>query len=286
VPEGHLIHRYAARIDGLLAGERVRVSSPQGRFAAEAAVLDGLLLEQVEAYGKHLFAHFAGGAVVHVHLGQAGLFLEHGAPPASPRPAVRLRLAGSRGAFDLVAPARCALVDGATRDAVLARLGPDPVLAASTDATAWRRLLRSRTVVGAALLDQAVWAGIGNAYRAELLYLRRLHPLRPAAELAEEEARALWALACEQLRTGVRVGTIATVDATTPAKWVYKQDHCRGCGAVVETSVVGARTSYHCPDEQRRPAAARRRTGRGAPRRSGAAAATAVRPALRRPASG
>ena len=249
VPEGHLIHRYARRLHAALAGEPMRATSPQGRFAAEAALLDGVPLEQAEAYGKHLFLHFAAGAVVHVHLGQAGLFLEHGPEAPPPRPAVRLRLAGPRGAFDLIAPTRCALVDRTARDAVLARLGPDPVLAGPDDPEPPRRLLRARTAVGVALLDQAVWAGIGNAYRAELLYLLRIHPLHPAQGL-DGAATTLWELACRQLRLGAEVGTIAAVDGHTPAKWVYKQQSCRGCGAPVEVGEIGGRTSYHCPREQ------------------------------------
>ena len=258
MPEGHLIHRYARRLHAALAGGPVRASSPQGRFAVEAAVLDGVPLERVEAYGKHLFAHFAAGAVVHVHLGQAGLFLEHAGAPPTPRPSVRLRLAGARGAFDLIAPARCALVDRATRDAVVARLGPDPVLADPDDPGPPQRLLRARTSVGVALLDQATWAGIGNAYRAELLYLLRVHPLRPASALGGTATR-LWRLACEQLRLGTEVGAIATVDGRTQATWwVYKQAACHGCGAPVEVGEIGGRTSYHCPREQRLPRARRR----------------------------
>ncbi|MFL6138653.1 MAG: Fpg/Nei family DNA glycosylase [Frankiaceae bacterium] len=250
MPEGHLIHRYARRLHAALAGEPVRTSSPQGRFAAEAAELDGVPLELVEAHGKHLFAHFATDAVVHVHLGQAGLFLEHGPEPPAPRPSVRLRLVGARGAFDLIAPTRCALVSLAARDAVVARLGPDPVLAAPDDPDPPQRLLRARTPVGVALLDQSVWAGIGNAYRAELLYLLRVHPLRPAAAL-DGTAERLWRLACAQLRLGAEAGAIATVDGRTQAQWwVYKQATCHGCGAPVEVGEIGGRTSYHCPREQ------------------------------------
>ena len=54
MPEGHTIHRIALDQRKLLAGKTIRVSSPQGPFAADAERVDGAVLERVEAYGKHL----------------------------------------------------------------------------------------------------------------------------------------------------------------------------------------------------------------------------------------
>ena len=53
MPEGHTIHRIAKDHGALLVGRPVRVSSPQGRFEADAVRVDGLVLEGIEAYGKH-----------------------------------------------------------------------------------------------------------------------------------------------------------------------------------------------------------------------------------------
>lgn len=89
MPEGHSIHRLARAFTELFAGEPVRVSSPQGRFADGAARLDGRVLERAEAWGKQLFVTFvrplaagrpAGAApsavadalVLRVHLGLYG----------------------------------------------------------------------------------------------------------------------------------------------------------------------------------------------------------------------
>lgn len=55
MPEGHTIHRIARDHTKLLVGRVVAVSSPQGRFGADAALVDGQLLERIEPYGKHLF---------------------------------------------------------------------------------------------------------------------------------------------------------------------------------------------------------------------------------------
>ena len=62
MPEGHTIHRLAAALSELYAGRRLAVSSPQGRFAAGAARLNGLVLLGARAHGKHLFLPFAPAA--------------------------------------------------------------------------------------------------------------------------------------------------------------------------------------------------------------------------------
>ncbi len=54
MPEGHTIHRIAKDHGALLVGLPVQVSSPQGRFEADAVRIDGLVLNNLEAYGKHL----------------------------------------------------------------------------------------------------------------------------------------------------------------------------------------------------------------------------------------
>ncbi len=113
MPEGHTIHRLAAALSELYAGRRLAVSSPQGRFAAGAARLDGRVLLGARAHGKHLFLPFApaadlpldDGAVVwlRVHLGLYGAWTFDGdaeftAPHAIGAPRRRV---GDRGAHAL-----------------------------------------------------------------------------------------------------------------------------------------------------------------------------------------
>ncbi len=69
MPEGHTLRRIADALTRELGGRPVRVSSPQDRFAAEAAMLDGAVLIGAESAGKHLFLRFEGDRFEHVHLG-------------------------------------------------------------------------------------------------------------------------------------------------------------------------------------------------------------------------
>src|SRR4051812_40272723 len=107
MPEGHTIHRLALDHRALFGGQVVSVSSPQGRFAGEAARLDERVLVGVEAYGKHLFYDFGGGDLVHVHLGLFGGFTRWDPPPPAPRETVRLRLSGLAATVDLIGATEC-----------------------------------------------------------------------------------------------------------------------------------------------------------------------------------
>ena len=59
MPEGHSVHRLARQLADLFEGQQLRVSSPQGRFAAGAALLDGRVLTRSRAHGKHLYLDLA-----------------------------------------------------------------------------------------------------------------------------------------------------------------------------------------------------------------------------------
>ncbi|WP_026555096.1 Fpg/Nei family DNA glycosylase [Arthrobacter sp. 35W] len=72
MPEGHSVHRLARQFQDVFGGARLALSSPQGRFAAGAAALDGHTLERAQAHGKQLFLHFSHDLVLRVHLGLYG----------------------------------------------------------------------------------------------------------------------------------------------------------------------------------------------------------------------
>ncbi|MCU1675058.1 MAG: Formamidopyrimidine-DNA glycolase [Frankiales bacterium] len=244
MPEGHLLHKVAREQSADLAGQSVRVTSPQGKF--DAGAVNGLVLERVRAYGKNLLYAFAGGPTVHVHLGMRGLFLRYPDPAEPPRKGTRMRLAGTV-AYDLIAPTICALLEPPQVEQLLARLGPDPLDEEADEQEAVRRLQQARGPVAAAMVDQAVWAGIGNAWRAELLYLERIDPCTPAAQV---DAGALWRRTRELMAVGRNAGQVVSDPSHPDERWVYKRDVCRGCGAPVRTEQVGGRTSYACPVEQ------------------------------------
>jgi endonuclease-8 len=261
MPEGHTLHRLARDIRRDLRGHAVEARSPQGRFADGAARLDGLVLERADAYGKHLFLDWSSGDVLHVHLGLIGVFRRQAAPPKPPVGLVRLRLVGPSHAWDLAGPMVCRLGDPGVVDEVTAKLGPDPLRRDADPARFMERVARSRKAIGAVLLDQDVIAGIGNVYRAELLFLCGIHPAREARSLRDDEVACLWNTAVAQLALGLRRNRIVTIDPRDLGKplskvsrgegvYVYHQDHCARCGTPTEVIDLGGRRIWSCPRDQ------------------------------------
>ena len=166
MPEGHVTHRLAAGLTDRFAGGPVRSSSPQGRFADQAADLDGRRLESAEAYGKNLFVRI-GDLSVHVHLGLLGrLTLTDADVDARPvLGQIRWRLENDRHCADLRGPQACQLVDAAGIAAITHRLGPDPLREDAEPEAGWARVRTSATPIGLLLMDQRVAAGVGNIFR-------------------------------------------------------------------------------------------------------------------------
>ncbi len=264
MPEGHTLFRLARDLSGQFAGRPVQVTSPQGRFAAGAALVDGRVLDRVTSYGKHLFARF-GGETVHVHLGLYGSFTGGtGAPPPA-RGALRMRWTaeGPDGAgawTDLRGPTACEVLARPEVDAILARLGPDPLRPRADGGRAHRRIVASRTAVGALLMDQSVLAGVGNVYRAELLFRHGVSPFRPGRAVDEDLWGRMWGDLVVLMRAGVRLGRIVTTRpehrvrrrgpaVREDAHYVYRRtgEPCRICGTEVRTEVMVGRNLYWCP---------------------------------------
>jgi endonuclease-8 len=261
MPEGHTIHRLARGLRRTLGAEPLRASSPQGRFADGASLLDRERIVRADAWGKYLFVETTGSLILHVHLGLIGKFRPVPLPPPAPRPTIRLRLHNDGACWDLTGPTRCALVTPDERSAVVATLGPDPLRRNAHPGTIHARFAATAKPVGAVLLDQTVIAGLGNVYRAELLFLCGIDPHRPAREVSPDEVDHLWSEAVRLLRIGVRYGAIITTDPAEIGRsygrmrpedrlYVYHREHCRWCGTALVTSEVGGRAIQHCPVHQ------------------------------------
>jgi len=327
MPEGHSVHRIARQFARNFVGHAVRVSSPQGRFAEGASLIDGHVMTDARAVGKQMFLAFDNGLWLRVHLGiygawdvageittddtirstrgrmgqtnQRGTVLDEtslndaagedsihsiGAPrkarlrmsegekenddpdfafPPEPVGAVRVRLLTEAAVADLRGPTACEVLDDAQVRTVIDRLGPDPELDASEAAEerVVSAVRRKQTPIGQLLMDQSVVSGIGNVYRAELLFRARLNPHTPGKAVPEETVRGLWRDWVHLLAIGVRTGQMMTMDNLSPADyakamasrddrhWVYKREGlpCRVCGTNIAMQLLASRKLYWCP---------------------------------------
>ena len=209
MPEGHTLHRLALDLTQAFGGRVVSVSSPQGRFAESAAQLDKTQMIEGTAHGKHLFCEFDGDRFLHIHLGLIGSF-DLG-PPQPPRGLVRVRIATDQAAADLRGPQLCALITRAEVATQVSMLGPDPLRADADPDLAWHRIHRAIRPIAALLMDQTILSGVGNVYRAEVLFRNRINPHRPGNKLIRRSWRRIWADLVELMPQGVVTNRIDTV---------------------------------------------------------------------------
>ncbi|WP_166869460.1 Fpg/Nei family DNA glycosylase [Salinibacterium sp. ZJ70] len=332
MPEGHSVHRIARQFELNFTGAPVAVSSPQGRFAAGAAELDGHAIVQAKAVGKQMFLEFDHELWLRVHLGLYGAWdfagdisvddtlvsasgrmgqtnqrgtvpgaadeastvigahedspWSIGAPrrarlrmsegeklgdlsetwPPPPVGQVRVRLLTETACADLRGPTACEVQTIEEVDRQIAKLGPDPLVdAPEVGEERFVAVVRRKpTPIGLLLMDQAVVSGIGNVYRAELLFRARLDPFRPGREIPEELVRELWRDWTHLLRIGVSTGQMLTMDdldeeayrkalaSRDDRHWVYHRtgEPCRVCGTNIAMTELAARKLYWCPNCQ------------------------------------
>lgn len=240
MPEGDSLHRAADRLR-VLVGERVTAESPhpQGAATGVARVVDGRVLEAVDAVGKHLVLRFEGGVVLRSHLRMRGRW-QVGRPRdvRAGRPWLVLR-GREWEATQWNGPVL------ALETRPLARLGPD-LLAETTDVSDVVRRMRAADpglLVGEALVDQRLVAGIGNMWLAEALWHARVSPWRHLGEATDEELVVALGWAREAMRVsvaGARRGRAVYRRAGRP---------CRRCGTPIASRGLGERnrTAYWCP---------------------------------------
>lgn len=263
MPEGHSIHRLANDHRRYFENQSMIVTSPQGRFSKEAKRLSGKTLVDVFAHGKHLFYEFAGVAEtskpvrVHIHLGLYGKFRLHKNPAPEPRGAVRVRMIGEERSFDLNGPNCCEIISAKDYKTLKARLGQDPLQDDADPEMVWQRISRSRAAIGRLLLDQSVFAGVGNIFRAEILYQMGIHPERAGRDLSREEFDGLWELTVKLMQIGVKYNRIITVDRDEVDKPLsrlnrserllcYKKDQCQRCLGNIRCWSQSNRKIYAC----------------------------------------
>ncbi|HEY8819394.1 MAG TPA: DNA-formamidopyrimidine glycosylase family protein [Candidatus Limnocylindrales bacterium] len=275
MPEGDTLFRTAAGLRPYLVGRTVIAARTGGPGAVpQVGRVIGHEITAIEALGKNLLIRFDNGLELRTHLRMNGSWHRY-------RPGERWRRPAGRARLVLEVPGAVAVCFDApvvelleqraeTRHPSLGRLGPD-LLGGEFDADeALRRLrdpARAGTAIAEALLDQRALAGIGNVYKSELLWIERVSPFAPVAELDDAVVRRLVASARRLLLANVaggrgpeRVTTAGDRGAPGPL-YVYRRTgrRCRRCRTAIVSAQQGKeipRTTYWCPSCQAEPAEA------------------------------
>ncbi|CAB4677572.1 MAG: Fpg/Nei family DNA glycosylase [Actinobacteria bacterium] len=259
MPEGHTVQRTANEFNEHFQGKKIKVDSPQGRFASEAKLINNRVLVQARAIGKQLFLDFDNGLTCRIHLGIYGKWRFTSQKDKELPGQVRARFFTKEFLADLRGPTVCEVIDSKSVKLVEQRLGPDPTnpdprkteLARFVD-----RVSNSKSPIGLLLMNQDVVSGIGNVYRAELLFRAGISPHIPGNELEVAAIKALWVDAVKLMKVGVATGFMITRDELAkknPVKaernYVYKREgeKCLRCGALVAIEMMNSRKLYWCP---------------------------------------
>ena len=259
MPEGDTIYRTAAAMHRWIGGRRITAArtttgAPVGRLVGET-------IEDVEARAKHLLIHCTGNLTVHTHMKMTGSWHVYGAEDRWRRPGREARLViecGDRLAVCFNAPV-IELIERRAEQLhpALAGLGPD-VLRPPVDLDEIRRRAAMQPptrAVGDVLLDQTIVSGIGNIWRAETLFVERMHPATPIGSVTAEQLDAL-------VSTASRLVLASATSAGGPGMgrprepYVYRRRGrpCRRCRTPIASArFENGRSVYWCPSCQRGP---------------------------------
>lgn len=249
MPEGDTVYRQAALLRRALAGQVLTRSDLRVPSIATAD-LSGRTVTAVLPRGKHLLIRLDGGPegsvplTLHSHLLMEGMWHVYPRGARWRRPGYQARAvletAGAQAVgFDL---GMLDLVATADEDELVGHLGPDLLGPDWDRAEALTRLARHpRRPLAAALMDQRNLAGIGNVYRNEILFLQRLHPFTPVAEVPD--LGAVVDLSHRLLHANRDRSQRSTVGG--PARrgeqfWVYGRGRqpCRRCGSPIREARI------------------------------------------------
>jgi endonuclease VIII len=281
VPEGDTVWRAALHLDRALSG--CTLLETDFRVPCHATLdLSGRQVESTVARGKHLLTRIGavcgehrdstsspGGPVqpgtpddpdarftLHTHLRMEGSWHLYKTGSRWRRPAheARVVLRTERWTAVGFALGVTEVVPRAAEESVVAHLGPDLLGPDWDEREALRRLQADPArPVGEAIIDQRCLAGVGNLYKAEVLFLSGVSPFLAIRDVPD-------------LRKVVRLARrLLTANRMTPAQattgvprrgqehYVYGRagKPCRRCGTPVRSRMQGPplteRITYWCP---------------------------------------
>ena len=250
----HAVGATIARVDVL----RPRTVYPQKPAQLDAA--KGRRIEAIERRGKNIIFRLSRNGALRVHLRMSGILRAI--------PDARLHSHIVRVLFTLKDGSAIAFEDRRILGTVhfhlreelegkLGKLGIEPLSRAFTAKYLIAAARRSVRPIKTFLMEQTIIAGLGNIYAAESLFAAKIHPAQRAKLVGESKLKALHAGILKVLRTAIR-DAVKTYNAPDRHEGMHynvygrRGEPCTVCGKTIKTIVQGGRTTYFCPNCQRK----------------------------------
>jgi len=229
--------------------------------------LVGQRVRGVTRHGKMLEFRFDGGRSLVMHLmlwGRVGLY--EGEREPSNQASFHMVFAGPLHLeVNRVAARDFAVLptDQVSAYPTIAKQGPDALTISEGDFL--RRALATRSGVKAALLDQEVVAGVGNAYADEILYEARLDPFATVKAAGEAGVRRVYGVMAPTLQRAIDqraaheylygVGKALGLAKKHDMMKVHRKagEPCPSCGQPVKVVAKSGRETFYCEHCQTAP---------------------------------
>jgi endonuclease-8 len=236
MPEGDTLRRLAGRINARFAGHRITRSVTRDPRIATVELRDRVL-EDADAYGKHLFVRFDDGRTLHAHLLMTGSF-EIGSPSREPQWKRRVELWLDNGRLTGISVPLLDVIATADEHTITDPLGPDLCATAGPpdiQAVTTRLAREAAAPIARALLDQRNVAGFGNVYANDLPFVTGINPYQPVGSI--EGLVDLVAIGTAMIRANAVNGPLNTTGRKlgTSHHWVHGagRGRCPVCGATL-----------------------------------------------------
>jgi endonuclease-8 len=256
VPEGDTIWRLARRQASLVGRTIEHCELRVPRYAT--VDLAGTTITRVWAVGKHLLWQ-CDDLVLQTHLRMDGTWRVHPVGSRWTLPAHTARVVVRvSGGIELVGHdlGMVEVWPVGEMEAHIGYLGPDLLAAdwatGGRDEAVQRVAADPHRTIGEALLDQRNLAGIGNEYRAEVCFLRGVHPATP---VGRTDAAAAVDLAAKLMRDNLQRPARTFTGDSRPGHHTYvfgrKGRPCRRCSTTIRSGELGTdgqeRIIWWCP---------------------------------------
>jgi formamidopyrimidine-DNA glycosylase len=244
-----------------------RLDAPPGPKYADLERASGQDILAVNRRGKFMILPLSGGDELIIHLGMTGII--------SPKPFakhVRAKLTLNKGKNpelyfqDVRRFGRFLVVPTGEYKTLptLAAIGPEPLTEDFTETQFSKALKKSSTAIKTYLLSQKPVSGVGNIYADEALWRTHIHPLTPANKIPKDKIPLLMQAIREILAAsieaqGTTLNDYRTVNGevgeyiTQLKAYGHEGDECENCGTTIERMVIGGRSSFYCPQCQKKP---------------------------------